>query len=200
MSDLKAPIGPHAVHLCIDMQRLFAAEGPWPTAWMERVLPVVASLVEHAPARTVFTRFVPPMRAGDAPGRWQAYYRKWAMVTREHLDPALLDLLPALRRYAPPAQVFDKVVYSAFAAPALLPFLRERAVDTLIVSGSETDVCVLASVLAAIDWGYRVIVARDGVCSSSDTTHDALLTLYARRFDVQLELADAAEIIAAWNA
>ena len=43
------------------------------------------------------------------------------MVTREHLDPNLLDLVPALRRYAPPAQVFDKSVYSAFAAPGLLP-------------------------------------------------------------------------------
>ena len=56
MSALKAPIGAHAVHLCIDMQRLFTNEGPWPTPWMERVLPVVVAIVERAPARTVFTR------------------------------------------------------------------------------------------------------------------------------------------------
>jgi hypothetical protein len=124
----------------------------------------------------------------DAPGRWQAYYRKWPTVTREHLDPDLLDLVPALRRYAPPAQVFDKGVYSAFAAPGLLPYLEQYQINTLIVSGSETDVCVLASVLAAIDRGYRVIVVRDGVCSSSDATHDALIALYTKRFDVQLEL------------
>ena len=37
-----------------------------------------------------------------------------------------------------------------------------------IVSGSETDVCVLATVLDAVDMGYRVIIARDAVCSSSD--------------------------------
>ena len=121
MSALKAPIGAHAVHLCIDMQRLFTNEGPWPTPWMERVLPVVVAIVERAPARTLFTRFIPPVSVDDAPGRWQAYYRKWPMVTREHLDPNLLDLVPALRRYAPPAQVFDKSVYSAFAAPGLLP-------------------------------------------------------------------------------
>ena len=32
-----------------------------------------------------------------------------------------------------------------------------------IVSGSETDVCVLATVLDAVDMGYRVIIARDAV-------------------------------------
>jgi len=64
------------------------------------------------------------------------------------------------------------------------------------VSGSETDVCVLASVLAAIDRGYRVIVVRDGVCSSSDATHDALIALYTKRFDVQLELVGATEVLA----
>ena len=32
-----------------------------------------------------------------------------------------------------------------------------------IVSGSETDVRVLATVLDAVDMGYRVIIARDAV-------------------------------------
>ena len=30
MGELKAPLGPTAIHLCIDMQRLFAPEGPGP--------------------------------------------------------------------------------------------------------------------------------------------------------------------------
>ena len=33
--------------------------------------------------------------------------------------------------------------------------LRQREADALIVSGSETDVCVLATVLDAVDIGYR---------------------------------------------
>jgi nicotinamidase-related amidase len=199
VSQLKAPLGESAIHLCVDMQRLFSAQGPWPTPWMERVLPSVLAVVEHAPARTIFTRFIPPLTAADAPGRWQAYYRKWAAVTRERIDLALLDLLPALAAHVPPACVFDKSAYSAFTAPALLPHLLQRGANTLIVTGSETDVCVLASVLAAIDCGFRVVIVRDGICSSADETHDALLTLYSNRFDVQLELADAAEIIEAWN-
>jgi nicotinamidase-related amidase len=182
------------------MQRLFTPEGPWPTPWLPRVLPAVAALVERAPARTIFTRFMPPARAVDAPGRWRAYYEKWPMVTREHVDPALLELLPELAGFVPPAEVFDKPAYAAFTAPGLTARLAERKADTLMITGSETDVCVLACVLAAIDMGFRVIIVRDAVCSSSDQQHDALIGLYERRFDVQLELATAAEIIDAWDA
>ena len=50
--------------------------------------------------------------------------------------------------------------------------MRELEADALIVSGSETDVCVLATVLDAVDIGYRVIVVRDAVCNSSDEGHN----------------------------
>ena len=181
------------------MQRLFSSAGPWPTPWMERVLPTVAKLVAHDPARTVFTRFITPNAAGDAHGMWQRYYEKWSAVTRTRLDPHMLDLVPPLDRDAPPAIVFDRIVYSAFADGRLHPELRARNVDTLIVTGSETDVCVLASVLAAIDHGYRVIVAGDALCSSSDQSHDALLDLYARRFDIQIEVTSTEEILDTWR-
>jgi hypothetical protein len=35
MNGLKGELGPRAAHLCIDMQRLFSREGPWPTPWMD---------------------------------------------------------------------------------------------------------------------------------------------------------------------
>jgi nicotinamidase-related amidase len=50
-----------------------------------------------------------------------------------------------------------------------------------------------------VDHGYRVVVAQDAVCSSSDTSHDALIDLFKRRFDVQIEAADAEEILDAWR-
>ena len=198
MGHLKQPISGTARHLCIDMQRLFSPEGPWPTPWMTRVLPVVEALVERAPQKTIFTRFTPPLRPEDMPGRWEAYYTKWREVTREKLDPALIELMPSLKRFVPPAGVIEKTVYSAFAAPTLAESLRAEHVDTLIFSGSETDVCVLASVLGAVDRGYRVIVIRDAVCSSSDESHDALLELYHRRFSVQIEVAEAEELLRSW--
>src|SRR5438270_9139268 len=96
--ELREAPGAEAVHLCIDMQRLFSAEGPWPTPWMARVLPSVIRIAEHAPERTVFTRFVTPRAATEMPGMWRAYYQKWREATREQLDEQLLDLMPQLRR------------------------------------------------------------------------------------------------------
>ncbi|MDB5621156.1 cysteine hydrolase [Tardiphaga sp.] len=188
-----------AVHLCLDMQRLFGPEGPWPTPWLERVMPAVISVVEHDPARTVFTRFIPPASPEEANGMWRSYFRKWRLVTRETLDTRILDLMPPLQRYVPPAVVFDKAVYSAFSNFRLHNFLQNSGVDTLIVTGAETDVCVLSTILRAVDLGYRIIVAQDGLCSSADQSHDALLGLYARRFDLQIELANCAEILEKWS-
>ena len=129
---------------------------------------------------------------------WQRYYRKWRETTREHIDPDLLDLLPELKRLAPPATIIDRTRYSAFTEPQLLTHLRERAIDTLIVTGSETDVCVLATVLGAVDRGFRVIIVTDAICSSSDEGHDALLKVYHRRYSEQIETAEAETILAAW--
>jgi nicotinamidase-related amidase len=85
----------------------------------------------------------------------------------------------------------------AFFEPFLLQHLRARQADGLIVTGSETDVWVLATIMDAVDLG-RVILVRDGVCSSSDEGHDALLELYHRRFSIQIETADAESILSRW--
>jgi nicotinamidase-related amidase len=193
------PLTRRTVHLCVDMQRLFSAEGPWPTPWMDRVLPVVAELASRHPERTVFTRFIPPERSGDMPGMWQRYYTRWKAATREQIDLALLELLPPLAKLCPPATVIDKSRYSAFVGPQLLEHLQSREADGLIVTGSETDVCVLATVLGAVDLGYRVILVRDAVCSSSNEGHDALMKLYHQRYTEQIEVADAATIIERWD-
>ena len=70
----------------------------------------------------------------------------------------------------------------------------EKSVDTLIITGSETDVCVLATVLDAVDLGFRVIVVEDALCSSFDEGHDALMTLYRNRFSEQIELMTHAHV------
>jgi nicotinamidase-related amidase len=166
---------------------------------MDRVLPVVVELAGRHPERTVFTRFIPPVQPTDMPGMWQRYYRRWSIATRQQLDPGMLELLPPLAKLCPPAQIIDKTRYSAFTEPQLVQHLQAREADGLIVSGSETDVCVLATVLGAVDLGYRVIVVRDAVYSSSDAGHDALMTLYHQRYTEQIEVADAATILEWWE-
>jgi nicotinamidase-related amidase len=195
---LPFPLTPRTVHLCVDMQRIFTSEGPWATPWMERVLPVVLAISQRFPERTVFTRFITPQHAEDMPGTWRLYYEKWRQTTRERLDVRLLQLMPDLAKLAPPATVIDKTRYSAFFEPFLLQHLRALQADGLIVTGSETDVCVLATIMGAVDHGYRVILVRDGVCSSSDEGHDALLELYQRRFSTQIETVDAETVLSRW--
>jgi nicotinamidase-related amidase len=196
---LPLPLTERSVHLCVDMQRIFSTEGPWPTSWMDRVLPITAALANRHPERTVFTCFIPPERPDEMPGMWQRYYTRWRHATRGHLDLQLLELMPPLAALCPPATVIDKTRYSAFAEPRLIEHLRQREADGLIVSGSETDGCVLSTVLDAVDIGYRVIVARDAVCSSSEEGHDMLMRLYHTRYTEQIETADASAILARWE-
>jgi len=99
----------------------------------------------------------------------------------------------------PPAVVVDKTRYSAFAGTTLFAHLQSRKADGLIISGSETDVCVLSTVLDAVDAGFRVILVRDAVCSSSDEGHDALLKVYHRRYSEQIETADAQDVLDRWQ-
>lgn len=198
MGLLRGNIDQSSVHLCIDAQRLFGPGGPWETPWLQSVLPVLITLVQHQPARTIFTRFIPAKSPDDTFGMWQAYYTKWRNVTLDSGNPELVGLLPELQQFIPPATCFDRATYSAFADNRLHQLLRESGVNTLIISGSETDVCVLATVLTAVDHGYRTIVVSDGLASSSDRSHDALLQLFRSRFEVQIELATAEETIQAW--
>ncbi len=175
-------------HICVDMQRLFAEDTPWRVDWAVEILPEVVELAAAAPERTIFTRFLTPRSVGDLPGMWQDYYRKWPMMMEGALDPALIDLVTPLKLLTPPALVFDKRVYSPWLDGRLHRHLAENRVETLVISGGETDVCVLATVLGAIDLGYRVILIKNALCSGSDPTHDATLSVIGNRFSVQADV------------
>jgi nicotinamidase-related amidase len=201
VQELSLPHGPlreTAAHLCIDMQRMFAEPTAWHVPWMKRVMPAILRIARAFPERTVFTRFIPPMRADEARGVWQHYYRRWAEFTGERLSRHFLALLPELLELVPPAQVVDKHFYSPFAEPELHRLLQDRGVDAVVISGGETDVCVLAAVLDAIDLGYRVVVASDALCSVSNKAHDNLIRLFSKRFKQQIEVASSETILAAW--
>lgn len=188
-----------AVHLCIDMQNIFAPGSLWATPWMERVLPTIVSVVSLHPERTIFTRFITPQDPEDRPGQWQSYFRRWHQATRRHLPSSALELVPALERFVPPAAVIDKPAYSAFSNPALASLLVEKNVGTVVLSGAETDVCVLSTVLSAVDLGFRIVIVEDALCSSSDVGHDALMTMYRTRFHGQVDLVTAEELAQFWR-
>ncbi|MBB4144469.1 cysteine hydrolase family protein [Rhizobium rhizoryzae] len=184
------------IHLCIDMQRMFAEDTPWHVPWMKEVLSQVEEVARWRPDRTVFTRFVPPKRASDMLGMWHDYYRKWDMMTLDRLGPSMVDLVPSLKVLVPPARIFDKMTYSPWTTGELDRVLRAEGIDAVAISGGETDVCVLAAAMGAIDLGYHVILLKDGVCSGADQTHDASLELLGDRFSVQLEILSTEAFLA----
>jgi nicotinamidase-related amidase len=186
-------------HLCVDMQRMFAEDTPWNIPWMARVRDPVAALAAAHPAQTIFTRFVTPQTPDQAVRSWQDYYRKWPMMTRSELGNEMVDLVPELRPLVPPGIVFDKPCYSPWMDGRLHTLLQQQEVTTLVISGGETDVCVLATVLGAVDLGYYIVLLKDAICSTSDETHDASLSLYGTRFSSQLRLASTEEILSQWR-
>lgn len=193
------PIGTSAIHLCVDMQRMFAEPTPWKTPWMNRILPSVLRLAEAAPESICFTRFIPLERADQGAGTWRRYYERWPAMTLEALDPELVELVGPLRQFTPPAAVFDKRVYNPWTSTDLHQRLQIAGKDTLVITGGETEVCVLATTLGAVDLGYRVVLATDAICSSADETHDAMMEIYHSRFGMQVETAKVDEIVDAWN-
>lgn len=184
-------------HICVDMQSLFAKETDWHAPWLKRVLPAVEALAARTARRTIFTRFIPPETLEDAHGAWRGYYKRWPRMVRRHLSPEVLNLVPSLAQFVPPALVFDKTVYSPWLSGKLHDALRARDVSTLVVSGGETDVCVLTTVMGAIDLGYQVVLPTDALFGSADATHDAMLEIYRSRFQTQLTITKVDDVLQA---
>lgn len=193
------PIGGNTVHVCVDMQRMFAEPTEWLTPWAEKVLPRIIALVEYQPERTMFTRFIPVDKPGQGQGMWKHYYERWASMTVQNLGVDKLELVADLARFIPPASVIDKHVYGPWMGTDLHQRLQKLGVTTLIISGGETDVCVLATVLGAVDLGYRVVLAKDALCSSSDAAHDSAIDLYHQRYRGQVEPLDTDTILCGWS-
>lgn len=107
--------------------------------------------------------------------------------------------MPTLARFVPPAKVLDKHVYSPWTEGRLDALLNGSGIDTLIITGGETDVCVLATVLGAIDRGFRTVLVTDAICSSADATHDALMELYCSRFSEQVEAVAMNMVLESWR-
>lgn len=193
------PPGESAVHLCVDMQRMFAEGTEWKMPWLARVLPNIIAITAARPEKTIFTRFIPAQKPGQGAGMWRHYYERWASMTIDRIGPEMVGLVPELAAFIPPAKIFDKHVYSPWTGSDLHLQLRGGGIDTVIITGGETDVCVLSTMLGAIDWGFRVILVQDALCSSADETHDAMMDIYMSRFGEQVETVTTETLLENWQ-
>lgn len=75
----------------------------------------------------------------------------------------------------PDDYVIRKRRYSGFFATDLEILLKGLGVDTLILTGVATDVCVRATAQDAQQLGYRLVVVTDCVAGTSRKAHEAAL-------------------------
>jgi nicotinamidase-related amidase len=76
--------------------------------------------------------------------------------------------------------VLPKKRYGAFSGNDLAFLLSNLGVETLIVTGVETEICVLATAYHGFNEDYRVVVARAGTAGLDDELADASLRIVAR--------------------
>ncbi|GAA5163243.1 N-carbamoylsarcosine amidohydrolase [Pseudonocardia eucalypti] len=88
----------------------------------------------------------------------------------------------------PDAPVWIKRAPSAFFGTPLQPHLRALGIDTLIVTGSVTSGCILATVIDAASLGYHVIVPLECVTDRSPVAHLANLV------DIDTKYGDVVEL------
>ncbi len=188
-----------AMHIVIDMQRLFADHPDWAVKDVGRIRKEVTWLAEHKPGRTFWTRFIPAQNAAAAKGSWRKYYEQWPRATLDGGGTDYVDLLLEHRTLAGKAAIFDKDTFSAFGNAKLVEALNAAGTETVILSGVETDVCVWATALDAVDAGFFVVLARDALASGTPEAHHALLDVIAPRFAPQVAVMNHAELEAAWK-
>ncbi len=71
-------------------------------------------------------------------------------------------------------QVHRKQTYDLCGEPDIFQALKALGRQQLIITGTETDVCVLQSVLGLLAHGYQVFLLEDCLFSSSSTTEAAV--------------------------
>ncbi len=76
------------------------------------------------------------------------------------------------------ARVFwmDKRHYSAFSGTDLDIRLRERGVDTVVLTGVLSDICVLHTAIDAYNLGYEIEIVSSAIASITEEAHQFALS------------------------
>ena len=94
--------------------------------------------------------------------------------------------------------VVRKTVPSAFFGTSLAAWLALRGVQTLVIAGAVTSGCVRASVVDAMQYGFRPFVLSDCVGDRAIAPHDANLFDMAQKYAAVMTLDEALEVLGDW--
>jgi nicotinamidase-related amidase len=114
----------------------------------------------------------------------------WHCGTFEH--EVIAALAPAAGEL-----VIDKNTSSAFNSTGFEWLLRNLEVETLVVAGMATDMCVETTARDAADRGFNVILVEDATATFFERHHRAALSGFARVFG---QVWDTAQVLAALDA
>jgi ureidoacrylate peracid hydrolase len=95
--------------------------------------------------------------------------------------------------------VVRKRGYDGFAGTPLDDALRARNVTSLVVAGTMTDICVLATVIGAFHREYRVTVVEDGVSTLWPELQRATLDIIGRAYGRIATAKEIADQISSWS-
>jgi len=87
--------------------------------------------------------------------------------------------------------VLPKRVYSSFHETGLDLYLRQHGVDTVVLTGQHTNICVRHTAADALYRGYRIIVPPDAVEAFSQEDHDGGLEYLTMAYGAELTSVDA---------
>lgn len=99
----------------------------------------------------------------------------WSKGSFEH------DIIETLKPEAN-EMVIDKNTSSAFNSTGIEWMLRNMGIETLVVAGMATDMCVETTSRDAADRGFNVIIAEDASATFFPEHHRAALSGFARVF------------------
>jgi len=78
--------------------------------------------------------------------------------------------------------VVDKLTAGAFTASYLDHALRNMKVNSLVITGTVTDMCVFSTARTAAELGYDSLICEDACAAYSQRSHEQALLMHARRF------------------
>ena len=64
-------------------------------------------------------------------------------------------------------KIISKDEVNCFKGPDLLSYLKENQIDTIVIAGMQTHMCVEAAVRAAYDYDFKVVLIHDA-CATKD--------------------------------
>lgn len=157
-------------------------------------LPVVFSEFVYSPAVPLLVGELHPEHQPAPPGDAGGFGTPSSACLAGHPSA---DTVPELAP-RPGELVIRKHWYDAFAGTPLDGALRARQVTSLVVTGTMTDICVLATVMGAFNREYRVTLVEDGVATLWPEIQRATLDIVGRAFGRVVPAKAVADELSAW--